>query len=50
MYYSWTYREKPNILLNRIRKEVVTDMEKHNKKRKQKIFKDQKELYKEWIC
>ena len=49
MYYSWTYREKPNILLNGLRKEAMADIEKHNKKRKQKIFKDQKELYKNWI-
>lgn len=50
MYYSWTYRDNPNNLLNRIREEAVKSMQEYNRKRKQKIFKDQKELYKEWIC
>ncbi len=48
-YYSWTLRENPNISLNKIRKEAEKDMAKNNRKRKQKLFRDQKELYKEWI-
>ncbi len=49
MYYSWTYKKNPNSILNEIRKEMEIELERDKKKRMQKMFEDQIDLYRRWI-
>jgi len=49
MYYSWTYKKNPNKSLNRIRKEMETELEETKKRKMQEMFENQKQLYIKWV-